>query len=255
MKVRHPLSRVRRFRASIWRAPLIVSATLIAVLLITISPLFLLLWSKYKGLNWNLLSNIGQTYNGASAILAGLALAGITASLIVQARQSRTDRIQQARDRQFQLQNLVLDSPVLYGPILSAWPAKTDDELRRLIFIGLWANNIQAMFEMGTVAEPEVRKELQAVFATKFGRLWWEAVSSWWSVDHSTSKAERRFKRIVREEYEATTRDSAVDHNISEARPKMKVISKKIIASATAGICAGVLVGSLIRRDHHVKDR
>jgi Family of unknown function (DUF6082) len=248
MRVQHPRPKVARFGAGIWRAPLIVSATLVVVVLITISPLSLLLWSKDKGLNWSLLSNIGQTYNGASAVLAALALVGITASLIVQARQSRTDRIQQARDRQFQLQNLVLDSPALYGPILSAWPAQTGDELRRLIFIGLWANNIQAMFEMGTVTEMELRKELQAVFATNFGRLWWDAARSWWTVDHSTSKAERRFKRILREEYEATSKNVAVYYGISEPRPKAKAISKKIIASATAGLCAGVLAGSLIRR-------
>ena len=55
--------------------------------LVLISPLYLRQLSQLRGIDWTKLSNVGQTYGAASAILSAVALVGISLSLLVQARQ------------------------------------------------------------------------------------------------------------------------------------------------------------------------
>jgi hypothetical protein len=228
---------------------LIIGATLMIIAAIAVSPLLLTLWEEPKGINWNQLSNIGQTYSAASAVLAALALTGVAGSLVFQARQGRTESIQHTRDRQYQLLMLAMENPSLYGPILGGWPAKTDDELRRFLFSGLWASGLRTAFEMNTISETETRKELQDAFATKFGRAWWDASHHMWISDHSTSRAERRFARMVSEEYgKSISGGPPTDHQIIKTKPEAAENSKRnALAGIAVGLCVGFLAGSRIR--------
>ena len=65
----------------------------VLLLLILVSPLFLRTLARAHGINWSQLSDIGQTYGAASAILSGVALVGVSLSLMVQARQAKAERI------------------------------------------------------------------------------------------------------------------------------------------------------------------
>src|SRR5215471_21034949 len=64
--------------------------TLGSLALVLISPILLRQLDRIKGIDWSLLSNIGQTYGAASAILSAVALIGISISLLVQVRQAKT---------------------------------------------------------------------------------------------------------------------------------------------------------------------
>jgi Family of unknown function (DUF6082) len=77
--------------------------------LILVSPLLLRQLAQIKGIDWTELSNIGQTYGAVSAILSAVALIGITISLVIQARQARTERVRITRERQMELLRIILD--------------------------------------------------------------------------------------------------------------------------------------------------
>jgi hypothetical protein len=68
--------------------------TLVAVLL---TPLGLQWIGHRPGHDWPLLGNVGQAYGAASAILAALALVGVVASLVLQAREAKVSREQALR--------------------------------------------------------------------------------------------------------------------------------------------------------------
>lgn len=84
------------------------SSVAVALLaLIVVSPLALKAAAAVN-LNWPLISNVGQAYGAASSILAGLALVGVAASTMLQARQTRTMTEQSARDLQLQILELAM---------------------------------------------------------------------------------------------------------------------------------------------------
>ena len=83
---------LRRFRFTArLLAVIAVGAGLLSLVLF--SPLLLRELTHVKGIDWQQLSNVGQTYGAASAILSGIALVGVVFSLLVQARQAKTERI------------------------------------------------------------------------------------------------------------------------------------------------------------------
>src|SRR5690349_1967572 len=85
--------------------------TIVLVALVTLSPLAFRGLLSFPGINWATLSNVGQTYGAVSALLAALALSGVVVSIFFQVRESRYNRIQVARARQFDLARLAMDNP------------------------------------------------------------------------------------------------------------------------------------------------
>src|SRR5215469_12947531 len=61
--------------------------------LVLISPLLLRQIARIHGVNWTMLGNVGQTYGAASALLSAIALIGVSASLVIQGRQARNERL------------------------------------------------------------------------------------------------------------------------------------------------------------------
>jgi uncharacterized membrane protein len=90
-----------------------ITIILLAIVgLVILSPLALAGIAHFRS-DWIQLSNIGQTYGAISAILSALALGGILASLLYQARDSRIAHEQMIRTFQFELIKLELDDPSL----------------------------------------------------------------------------------------------------------------------------------------------
>src|SRR5438045_9631717 len=86
------------FRLTLYLSFALLAAVLLSAILF--SPLFLRRVAEVRGVNWNLLGNIGQTYGAASAILSAVALLGIAVSLVLQRRQARAERIRIVRESQ-----------------------------------------------------------------------------------------------------------------------------------------------------------
>jgi hypothetical protein len=68
----------------------VTAAGLGGLALILLSPLALSWLDTLAGVNWSRLSEIGQTYGAASAILATLAFGGVAVSVFLQAQQIKT---------------------------------------------------------------------------------------------------------------------------------------------------------------------
>ena len=169
--------------------------------LILLSPLLLRQIGTLKGANWGLLSEIGQTYGAASAILSAVALGGVAVSLFLQAEQARANHIQMVREYQKDLLGMALESPEVYLPCLR--PIDLDLDLngqRQHYFISLRLNYARMSYEVGIMSEGSLRGNLlQGLFHGVAGREYWECERKNWALNKR--RAARRFFHIVENEY------------------------------------------------------
>jgi uncharacterized membrane protein len=70
----------------------ILLLVIITVGLVVASPMALRAFDHGRQVDWSRLSDIGQTYGAVSAIVAAVALLGVTVSLVIQGREAKAAR-------------------------------------------------------------------------------------------------------------------------------------------------------------------
>jgi hypothetical protein len=138
LHLHYRLRRVIRARNGIFWISVVAAACLLLAL-IALSP-FALAGISGASSDWN-----RQTYGAASAVLSGVALVGISASLAAQVRQVRADRIRTVRERHTELLQLIMNEPDAYAPIMVN--EQTLDgfsgDPRRFFFTTLYVNYVR----------------------------------------------------------------------------------------------------------------
>jgi hypothetical protein len=231
---------------------LVISAICVGILaLILISPVLLLELSHVKGVNWQQLSNIGQTYGVSSAILAGIALLGIAFSLVIQARQAKTERMRIVRERHIELLQIILDDPEQYAPVVGMDPESGVDEIRKRLFLVMWLNYARMGYQTDVLTGNAVRADIiQPMFRSDLTRSWWDSNRVLWLNSPVPEHRARRFAEIVDEEYQkaVATGPAAITVLNDESN---KVSAEASISSshwrAPLAIGSGIVIGVLIR--------
>ena len=93
-------------------ASALIAIAVFVVALVALSPLALRELSSIHGVYWPQLSDIGQTYGAASALLTGLALIGVAGSIVFQVRAIRVSREQAMREQHAHLIEMALTDPI-----------------------------------------------------------------------------------------------------------------------------------------------
>jgi len=168
------------------------------IFIVLASPFFLRNLGHLRSADWNQLSQIGQTYGAASAILSVIALIAIAVSLLVQARQAKAERFRLVRERHFELLRMVLDSPEEYAEVIGT---QNGPDLKKFLFATMWINYARLGFQMGVLTEEVLRKDILAGFAGAPLRLWWASARDGWLGEPRTDRRQRRFAQVVDEEY------------------------------------------------------
>jgi hypothetical protein len=142
-----------------------VVAVVAALALVVVSPLALRQLGSLRGTNWAQLSNIGQTYGAASALLTGLALIGVAGSMVFQARTIQVSREWSARQHHMHLMEMTLANP-LYQPCWGADPKVYGgpDKFPQQLFVNLIVSMWQNDYVLGGFREQALRIA-----------LWWRA--------------------------------------------------------------------------------
>ncbi|MEV6813701.1 DUF6082 family protein, partial [Micromonospora sp. NPDC051296] len=158
--------------------------------------------AERPGYDWPLLGNVGQAYGAASAILAGLALTGVVASLIIQAREAKAAREQALRALHTDLLKMAIDDPGLlecWGPIGQS----TDLEwFRKHVYTNLIVSHWQLMWEVDLLSEPHLEVLADQFFKGAAGRRFW-AEARGPRMKAETSRRARRFTAVVDDRYHA----------------------------------------------------
>lgn len=194
---------MRRGAAASSKVSLVVILLLIVVLsvgLIGASPLAL---DAFHGStsHWNRLSAIGQTYGAASAVLSVLAVIGVAVTLVLQARDSRSLRLQAIRESHIRLLEMAMNDPELnkvWGPSGLSDPFVQQRQ-------NMYANMILSQWEMSyatrSLTDDHLRLLAAEFLSGTIGREFW-ALARQARLDTSESKLNRRFHELIDEEYQ-----------------------------------------------------
>ncbi|TDD59682.1 hypothetical protein E1293_46230, partial [Actinomadura darangshiensis] len=140
------------------------------------------------------------SFGAATAVVTAVALAGIIATLVLQARETKISREEARRIAIAELLKMAMDDPDLdaaWGPV----PAGEDRKARRqLMYINMIISEWQMSFETKATPETRLRAISREMFSAHPGRAYWREARQ---VRMSTSetKRARRFHQILDEEY------------------------------------------------------
>ena len=186
-------------RTTAYLVTLMVTAGVVSLVLL--SPLIFRQFGHIKGINWAELSNVGQTYGAASAILSAIALLGVSLSLLVQARQARTERVRITRERHMELLQIILEDPGTYYPVTAGEQHSTIDT-KQLMFSNILISYARVGFVTGVLSKEDVRADiLQPAFAGEPMKKWWAGARKGLDGRIVEDRRERRFIQLVDEEY------------------------------------------------------
>jgi Family of unknown function (DUF6082) len=121
------------------------------------------------------MANVGEAYGAPSALLAGVAMIGVTAALVFQIRQFKTGQAIEMRKMQIDLMRMVMDDPAL-RPTSPNYPDLSTEERRRAIYSNLMFKYLELGYEIGYVSRESLELELSEQFRIdEIGEMWRKA--------------------------------------------------------------------------------
>jgi hypothetical protein len=190
-----------------------------------------------SALPWSRLANIGDAYGGVSAVLSGIALCGVGASLIFQQRQVQQELADIDRQQHLELLKLAIDNPELIQVLDADAPGRAD--ARAEIYANLTMMYWLAIWELGEIDEQELRGMASAMFGGELTRAWWRRVGEFWIGSRSRPGRVRFLEIISAECAAATATAGAVREGGAARRPQSRRLWGALIA-AGAGLACGV---------------
>lgn len=231
-------------------------ATVAVLALVVISPLMLKWFGSVEDVNWAQLSNIGQTYDAASAMLTAIALIGVAGSIIFQIRAIEVSRTQSVRGQHAHLVEMVLADPVY----MRAWGQEPKeygglDRYRQQLYVNLILSFWEDNYRLGGSHENMLRGDLAILFRGEAGRDFW-AIGRHARQQMSRDHRDKRFFRIVEEEYQKAITVGPPAVRAGKASMTLRVqqrclLRDSAVRSGTAllvGAMGGIVFKSLMRR-------
>ena len=179
---------------------IILLFVLVSVGLVAVSPWALSIVNDNSStIDWDRLSQIGQTYGAVSAMIAAVALLGVAASLVIQSREAKAAHKSAQRAHHADLLRMAMDDP-LYMECWGPYVTGTFDAERQFSYVNLIVTQWHSEYEIGELSDALLRATAASVLASIPGRRYWEAVSSFW-LDNYSGRRAKRFYLILDEVY------------------------------------------------------
>lgn len=188
-----------------------------AMVLLSATPL--VLNRLYPPEDYSRVSDVGQAFGAASALIALLALGVVVATLVVQLRQLRNEQIGKLRARNEEMVRLSMDDPVYrqcWGARMS--PADIDEDLFYFCsdVIKLWTH----AWELKDLPEDQARTFLRQFFDSEVPRRYWEHHGDWHMPRERRSSREN-FHELVNDEFLRMRKSGLPPSRRMETRPLM----------------------------------
>ncbi|GAA1743423.1 DUF6082 family protein [Luedemannella helvata] len=190
----------------------ILSVVATATALLALSPPMMRNLADTRS-DWTLLADVGQTYQGVAAVLAGLAFCGVAMSLLLQWRQNRTAQIIATRERHQDLLRFALDNP-RYLP-LGFGDLDGDIDYGPWVYSHLLVSHWKLAWDLGQLSEDSVREHAHTLFLSPEPYAWWRAVGHKWASDDS--RRNKRYTSMINEAFDLVTAHHAAQAPGSDA--------------------------------------
>lgn len=194
-----------------------IAISMLAALIVALfSPFWLIVLSEDHA-HWGTLGNIGQAYG----VLSAIALVGVAASIVFQARQGKAQRIQMVRDYHLELRRMALENPEVYMPCWRPIKAQHLDlnSRRQHLYLHLTMTYAWMSYSVGVMSDDVLLNDLCAgIFKGAAGRSYWEAEREMWQQTPG-GRRRLRFISLVEQAYEAKSRDPEMGRTIYDHHP------------------------------------
>ncbi|MDA0565539.1 DUF6082 family protein [Streptomonospora sp. S1-112] len=218
---------------------------------VALSPLAL---GSVSGISddWENLSFIGQTYGAASALLAGLALAGVVATLVLQARETRIARELALRDSNSELLRMAMENPE-YARCWGTNLSPGGREQRQHMYTNMIVSQWEMAFESGAIGEQHVRHAARGLFAGRIGWEFWGRVREV-RLRTAETRRSRRFHRMLDEEFQRSPEPPLEsDTHVAPSRRPTRAALAAAAAFVVGAASAGVVARRLVLRRHMMR--
>ena len=143
------------------------------------------------------LSEVGQAYGGVSAILSGIAILSVAATLAMQSYHVKVARVFAERQAHFNLMVLAFENPDLCAlpdplPECGVTP-------RQAMFTNLWMGYWYGIWDVGDATDEAIQLLVSNMFKNRISRNWWGAVRGDWGVGQG--KDSEKFHSLVNSEW------------------------------------------------------
>jgi len=170
-----------------------------AMAVVILFPLLLGRMFISDGADYSRISDIGQSYGAASAIISTVALGVVLVGLVMQHQQFRSGRRQALSALTDDLVRLAMDEPIYR----QCWGARTaPDDVDEALFY--YCNSVikswKVAWELRELTEVQVRSYLANFFDSEVPRLFWHMHGDWHMRARRRNRRDR-FLALVNEEY------------------------------------------------------
>jgi hypothetical protein len=153
------------------------------------------------------MSDNGTIIAVVSTLLSSIALVGVAVGLILQLRQVQISQLQTARTSQFELFRVAMDNPELRPP--DKWVTESNVYPQHA-YLNLLFKHMELSYSVRAVSEVSVRIQIAALFVVEYRREWWRKAAREVYFTEAATRRERRFARIVDEEFQKAVFDADV---------------------------------------------
>jgi hypothetical protein len=151
-----------------------------------------------RDLDWPFLSQVGEAYGGASALLSALAIWGVVASLILQYRQHRAAVLHNLGQRHYDLVRFTVEHPAF----AVSWGEDSNvDDYEYRSFCNLIMTHWLTLWRLREFDERSLRASCDRLFRNRVPRLYWAEVGEKWIA--APTQRERRFLQVVNASFAA----------------------------------------------------
>jgi hypothetical protein len=235
----------------------ILLLVIVAMGLVVLSPLALPALDRGDQVDWEWLSNIGQTYGAVSAIVAAIALLGVMVSLLIQGREVQQARKNARRGHHVELMRMAMDDPrymEVWGPYLTDTFADEGQYTYVNLVVAYWFSE----YEIGQMSDARLRSTAAGVFVSVPGRHYWRSTGTFWRDNYSGRRA-KRFHRVLEETYQEAIKKPPATPPVVSAREPAREPSParsdvpdrwwvRVLAAAAGGGAVALVVVGAIRR-------
>jgi hypothetical protein len=174
-----------------------MSTVLAVVTLVLASPLFMH-WALGDGSTWKDVSDLGQAYSGAAALMSALALVGVAVSVMLQWRSLQGQLKAHANQRHFDIVKLAIEIPELRTA-----GTGTEDPVLALKWrqANLWVTYWAELWDIREISEQGLRNIVAANLAgDPVAHDWWLGHMARGGWSNLKGRRRQRFEQIVTEE-------------------------------------------------------
>lgn len=214
--------------------------------LVVFSPFFLDVLKSRRD-DWVELSNIGQTYGVASALLSVFALIGVSFSLILQARETKAAREQSLRALHSDLMKMAMDDPVYRACWGAFFSSEEEDAQKAHMYTNMIFNHWLLMWELRAITETHLREISRTVLEGPIGRKFWRDVREL-RISSAGTRRERRFNQIIDEEYRKAIRTPVTPVSRPPAAVPQRGSTPRTVLMGVLTVLGVALVVELIRK-------